>query len=384
VRLAVYTDYVYRRDGDAVYAERAFALFVSRLGQRMDRLILLGREDPHPGRSHYRLPPTTEYVPLPYYPSLARPLEASPAMARSLRTYWRSLDEVDAVWLLGPSPLSLLFALLAALRGRTVVLGVRQDLPQYARSRHPGRPVFLAAALLLEGLHRAIARWASAIVVGPQLAGRYRRAFRLLAMSVSLIEADDVLTEEQASARSYEGELKVLSVGRLEAEKNPLLLAEVLGRLRSAGGRWRLVVCGEGPMDADLRESLRARGLEEHADLRGYVPIEDGLVDLYRQSHVFLHVSWTEGLPQVLYEAFAAGLPTVATAVGSVAEAAGDSALLVAPGDPAAAAAAVERLGRDEGLRRRLVASGLERARLHTMDAECERVATFIAEAVNA
>ena len=64
-------------------------------------------------------------------------------------------------------------------------------------------------------------------------------------------------------------------------------------------------------------------GLEEHAEIRGYVPIDGGLLDLYRSSHAFLHVSLTEGVPQVLIEAFASGVPVVATAVGGVAEAAG-------------------------------------------------------------
>jgi len=288
---------------------------------------------------------------------------------------------VDAVWLLGPSPLSIVFALLARVHGRTVILGVRQDLPRYARSRHPGRRGFLVAALLLEGVHRTIARGTSAIVVGPDLARRYRRARRLLAMSVSLIEAEDVVTEDFANARSYDEELRLLSVGRLEAEKNPLLLAEVLARLNDRDPRWRLIVCGEGPMEADLRASLRAHGVEERAELRGYVPIEGGLLDLYRSSHVFLHVSWTEGLPQVLFEAFAAGLPTVATDVGSVREAAGESALLISPGDAGAATAAVERLAHEQDLRGLLIRAGLEHAGRHTLDAECRRVADFMAEA---
>jgi len=367
-----------------VYAERAFALFVARLGERLDRLVLLGREDPEPGRSHYRLPPHTEFVALPYYPSLAKPVSGAPAMARSLGAFWRELEDVDAVWLLGPSPLTVAFAALGRLRGRAVVLGVRQDLPRYARSRHPGRPAMFVAATLLEQVHRLMARRLSAIVVGPDLARHYRRARRLLTLSVSLVRAEDVVSEEDALGRSYDGELQVLSVGRLEAEKNPLLLAEVLRRLNAADRRWRLVVCGEGPMEGDLRDALRAFGVEGRAELPGYVSIEGGLLDLYRQSHAFLHVSWTEGLPQVLFEAFAAGLPTVATAVGSVEEAAAGSALLIPPGDADAAAVALERVAGDEPLRERLVRSGLDRARRHTIDAEGDRVRDFIAGAVEA
>jgi glycosyltransferase involved in cell wall biosynthesis len=119
--------------------------------------------------------------------------------------------------------------------------------------------------------------------------------------------------------------------------------------------------------------------VEDAADVRGYVPIDGGLPELYRSSHAFLHVSWTEGLPQVLFEAFAAGLPVVATEVGGVAAAAGDAALLVPPGDAERPAAELARVGVDAELRARLVAAGLARVREHTLEAESRRVAEFLA-----
>jgi len=171
-----------------------------------------------------------------------------------------------------------------------------------------------------------------------------------------------------------------LSVGRLEPEKNPLLLADVLARLRERDPRWRLVVAGEGPLERELGDRLRELGVESAAELRGYVPIDGGLAELYRSSHAFLHVSWTEGLPQVLFEAFAAGLPVVATEVGGVPAAAAGAALLVPPGDAERPAEELARLGRDGALRERLVAAGLDRARAHTLEAESRRVAEFLAE----
>ena len=110
------------------------------------------------------------------------------------------------------------------------------------------------------------------------------------------------------------------------------------------------------------------------------MPIDGGLPELYRTSHAFLHISWTEGLPQVLFEAFAAGLPVVATEVGGVPAAVGDAALLVPPGDAGPPAEQLARIGQDAELRRRLVAAGLARVREHTLEAECRRVAEFLAE----
>ena len=133
-------------------------------------------------------------------------------------------------------------------------------------------------------------------------------------------------------------------------------------------------------MRADLEERLAELGVAERADLRGYVPVDAGLHDLYRSADFFLHVSWTEGLPQVIFEAFAARLPVVATAVGGVPDAAGEAALLVPPGDAGAAVEALSKLAADSELRGRLVESGVERVRRHTTAAEVRRVAAFFEE----
>jgi glycosyltransferase involved in cell wall biosynthesis len=172
----------------------------------------------------------------------------------------------------------------------------------------------------------------------------------------------------------------VLSVGRLEEEKNPLLLAEALQLLSADGRHWKLTVCGEGPMAGELEQELERLGVADRAELRGYVAQGDVLGRIYRDSHALLHVSWTEGLPQVLLEAFAAGLPTVATDVGGIREAVGDAVLLVPPGDPEAAAEALDRLAGDPELRARLVGAGHEYVSTRTLAHESMRVADFIHE----
>ena len=377
MRAAVYTDYKYRRDADGVYAEKAFTLFLGRLAHDLDGLVLLGRLDPRPGRWHYRLPAPVTFVPLPWYPTLARPLAALPAMVKSIRRFWRALDDIDVVWLLGPYPLSLAFVAVAALRRKRVVLGVRQDWPRYVASRHPDRRPLRLAALILEGAWRALARYHAIIVVGPDLEHKYRRARAVLGVYVSLVEGRAI--EDAASdGRPYSGELSVLAVGRLEREKNPLLLADALALLRESEPRWRLVVCGDGPMREDLLERLDRLGVREYADLRGYVAMDDGLSRFYRESDLFLHVSWTEGMPQVLFEAFAARLPVVATAVGGVPRAAAGCALLVPPGDARAVADGLLSLARDRSLRERLTHGGAALVRRHTIEAESRRVADFL------
>lgn len=382
MRLAVYTDYEYRSDGVRRYGQRAFVVFLEAMREHVDRLVLIGRIDPRPGSSHYPLHEDTELVGLPHYESLARPWSVARSLIVSLARFWRLLDEIDTVWVLGPYPHSVALALVTVLRRRQLVLGVRQDMPAYARSRRPDRRWMHVSADVLEAIWRLLARRYAVVVVGPELERKYRHARRLLASTVSLVSERDVLDDANTvAARAYDGELTLLTVGRLDAEKNPLLLADVMARLLADGRRRRLVVCGDGPMRPRLQARLAELGLLDRVELRGYVPIDDGLLDLYRTSHAFLHVSWTEGFPQVLVEAFATGLPAVATAVGGVPVAAAGAALLVEPGDAVAAADALELIAADAQLRGRLIEAGLKRAREVTLEAETERLARFLAQA---
>jgi glycosyltransferase involved in cell wall biosynthesis len=378
LRLAVYTDYSYKQDADGVTGERAFVRFMTALRPLVGRLVLVGRLDVEPGRSHYPLGEGVEFVGLPYYRSLANPGEVAGSLLGSMRRFWRLLDDVDTVWLLGPYAHAIGFTALALLRRRRVVLGVRQDMPRYVRSRRPEQRWMHVAADLLEGSFRALARRLPVVVVGPDLARRYSRSPQLLELTVSLIAADQIVADEQALASSRAPVRGLLSVGRIDREKNPLLLAEIMALLVEREPDLRLTVVGEGPMSDQLRERVRALDLDGRVDLRGYVPIDGELPQLYRDADAFLHVSFTEGVPQVLFEAFAAGLPVVATAVGGVAAAVGDAALLIEPDSAAQAAAAVRRLADDRGLRGELVERGLRRVREHTIEAETRRLVAFL------
>jgi glycosyltransferase involved in cell wall biosynthesis len=378
MRVAIYTDYAYHRIGSGVYAERAFAVFLSRLAPFLDRCVVVGRVTEQGSRARYPLGNDIDFVPLPFYARLSSPVPVAKALIGSMRAFSRVLDEVDCVWLLGPHPFAFAFAALARTRGKKVVLGVRQDLPEYVRNRHPGnRRIGLAGSLLEHGF-RLLGRTCSTIAVGPQLAANYRHSRRVLQLTVSLVDEADIVAPADR-ADDFSGVREVLSVGRLDSEKNPLLLADVLAGLeRAEPGRWRLVICGEGRLEEELRERLAELGVAGRADLRGYLA-HDRLAATYASAQLLLHVSWTEGLPQVLYEAFAAALPAVATDVGGIGGAVGEAVTLIPPGDPARAIAALRELAHSPDLRLRRVEAGHALVSEATIEAECRRVAAFLA-----
>ena len=379
MRLAVYTDYAYHETPSGVHAGRAFALFVARMRHSVDELTLIGRLSPVDDAAHYPVGSDVRLLPLPYYSSLAKPLSVLPAVLRSVGRFWRLLDDVDCVWLLGPHPTALAFVAVALARRRRVVLGVRQDLPTYVAMRHPNRRWIRWAGWGLELAFRGLGRFLPVVVVGSELAANYRRSRRLLEIVVSVVDDDQLVEAADAAERDYAGGLRIISVGRLEAEKNPLMLADVLALLNADdGNRWRLLVCGEGEMSDQLAARLADLGQADNAELAGYMPYGEPLMEAYRSSHVLLHTSWTEGFPQILIEAAAAGLPAVAADVGGIRAAMGEAVALVPAGDPAAAAAAVRAVVSDASLRAAMVEAGLAYASVHTLDAETDRVMDFL------
>jgi glycosyltransferase involved in cell wall biosynthesis len=379
MRLAVYTDFPYHREADGtLWAEQAFGLFLGEVASQVDRLVLVGRLDADPQSARHRLSRGVDLVALPHYGSLASLPGVARAALGSLRAFWRLLDEVDAVWLLGPHPFSILFAALAAVRGRGVFLGVRQDMPAYMGERYRDRPLIRRAALVLETAYRLLSRVCPTVVVGPALAHNYSRARALLPIAISLVDPGDICELEEAITRDYGGELKILSVGRLDPEKNPLLAADILANLvADRESSWKLVVCGDGPLRDALQGRLVEHGIGSLADLRGYVPYEDGMRDLYRDAHFLLLTSWTEGLPQVALEAFAAGLPVVATDVGGLPTAAPKAVATYPPGAADRGASRLRELREDEAAREALIRGGLEWVANHTAEIEAKRLIAF-------
>lgn len=382
MRLAVYLELPYRRDADGFSTDRAFILFVLALAEHVEELRLIGRLEPEQGRAAYAIPDAVGFAPLPHYPSLRDLpglLRATPA---TLRSIWSALDGLDAVWAIGPHPMSLPVALFALVRGRRVVLGVRQDFPEYVRHRLPSpawRPV-MGVAWALEHSFRVLARRLPTVAVGAELARNYRRGRApVLDLAVSLV-AESALRGERDVTIPEERPVELLAVGRLDPEKTPQVLLDALTLLGDRGGRrYRLTFVGTGPLDAALRAA--AAPLGDAVEFRGYVPFGPELDALYENADIFVHSARTEGLPQVIVEAQAARLPTVATDVGGVGVATGngEAALLVPPADPRAYADAIERLAGDADLRARLVERGAELVRDVTLERQAARVAAFIA-----
>ena len=148
--------------------------------------------------------------------------------------------------------------------------------------------------------------------------------------------------------------------------------------IQSARPDARLIVAGDGPQRAELEALAGELGLHDVRFL-GWVASER-MGALYGEADVWLNGSDVDAAPLSILEAWAAGLPVVTTAAVGIAEMVEDgvTGLVVGTGDPAALAAAAQRVLEEAGLAASLVAAGRRRALEHDWDsAEARWVALY-------
>jgi glycosyltransferase involved in cell wall biosynthesis len=155
------------------------------------------------------------------------------------------------------------------------------------------------------------------------------------------------------------GPLRLLSVGRLAPAKGQLLLVQACARLHRDGLPFELTVVGDGPDRARLQREVGRMGLAGRVRFTGALNQAEVQAELAR-ADAFVLPSLAEGIPVVLMEAMASGLPCVTTPVNGIPELIQHdrTGLLAAPGDPQALAEQLARLLTDAGLRERLATAG--------------------------
>ena len=243
--------------------------------------------------------------------------------------------------------------------------------------RHPRTPAHALSYLPLRHLYR---RADAVATYGPHVSAYVRgKGARGAGRGGAAERGRRVLVRAGAAARRHAA-FQALFAGRLEAEKGVEALLAAWARVDDAGSA--LVMLGDGP----LRERAVAAGAVvpagplAPAEVRAYYAGSDVVVVPSIPTRDFLE-PW--GL--VVNEAFHRGVPVVATtAVGAVAGGLARherTALVVAPGDPEALAAALRRLRDDPALRARLGAAARDAVAAYSHDAWADGMQRALAAA---
>lgn len=171
---------------------------------------------------------------------------------------------------------------------------------------------------------------------------------------------------------------RLIQVASLNRVKHPALVLAALHRMRTQGADFHMDFVGEDTLQGELQALTRQLGLTRQVHFHGFLTQRD-LYPLMLQADLMLVSSLHEAGPFAVLEAAVAGVPTVGTRVGHIAEWAPAAASVVAHADPAALAHSALELLADEDRRLRLAAAAQQRAIAEDADYTASRFGQLLA-----
>ncbi|MFY8117856.1 MAG: glycosyltransferase family 4 protein [Roseateles sp.] len=164
---------------------------------------------------------------------------------------------------------------------------------------------------------------------------------------------------QPSTSRRRPGPPRLLCIGRLTPAKGQLLLLRACAELQRKGLDFELIIVGDGPDRQGLQHSARLLQLQPRVRFTGALNQAQVRAEL-EDADAFVLPSLAEGIPVVLMEAMACGLPCLSSPVNGIPELIEHErdGLLATPGDTQALAAQLARLISDAALRGKLAEQG--------------------------
>ncbi|MEO6208423.1 MAG: glycosyltransferase, partial [Candidatus Limnocylindrales bacterium] len=296
-----------------------------------------------------------------------------PAMLRANRpVLLAALADADLIWIKVPASNALLAAALARAAGVPRFGYVAGSAQQVAAGQQRG--VMGAVGARAVGLaYDLVGRLASAggdrLVVGDDLDGA--------GVVSSLVEPAEVVDARGAPWPGDPDRLRLAWAGRLASGKGLETLLQAVAGLTDGlpdGRLAELHLLGDGPARDRLMNLAQELGIAGQVHWHGYLAARGPYLAALARADLFVFPSPAEGFPKVVLDSFAVGVPVITTPSGSLAGLGNRRVEFVAPGDPVAHTAAIQRLVADPERAGELRAAGAAFVTAHTRAAEASRL----------
>ena len=242
---------------------------------------------------------------------------------------------------LAKSSIGVLTACLAT--GQKVVVAERND------------PRFLKGGWLMIMIRDFLYTFATGILEQTEMSKSYFTGTKLKKTSV-IYNPVFMKLESIGGATKIEKKKKIVSVGRLEPQKNHNLLIDAFVRLHKIHPDYELVIYGEGTCRKSLEEKINKIHLNGFVKLPGNV---SNIFDLICDAKLFVMTSNFEGMPNALIEAMCLGLPCVSTEVAGATDLIKDeeNGMLVPVGNEERVFFAMKRIIEDDAFAKKIAES---------------------------
>jgi glycosyltransferase involved in cell wall biosynthesis len=374
-------------DGTLWEAEGSFARYVDSLAPYVDEISLCVPVFRAPQARGTRLQAeNVRLAPLPFFDG---PRHFYPKLPQVLMRIARWLPRIDVLHCRVPTPAAYPAFVAARVLAKPVFLLVVGDLKALQPSmpyRGVKKPLWAAYTAIEEWALARMARHSLTFANGAALARKHDRpGAPVVETRTTTISAHDISNRMDTCEGTT---IRLLTVSRIDPRKGLRCLPGTVAALRAAGADIDLDLDVVGPavgrpgeVERDAIEAeAAALGVRDRVRCIGAVALQD-LLPLYRQYDVFVLPTLPgEGIPRVLLEAMAAGLPIVTTRVAGIPSliAHEHNGLLIDEPTAAAVAAAVRRIIHDPMLRQQLIRAGYETARASTLERQAASMMSVV------
>ena len=365
--------------------EGSFARYVDSLAPYFDEISLCVPEMRNPPAAGSRIrAANVRLAPLPFFDG---PAQFYPRLPRMAATIVRWASSVDVLHCRVPTPAAFLAYVAARAAGTPVFVLVVGDLRALRPSmtyRGAKKAIWATYTELEEWCIRRMIRHALTFANGAALTRKHDApASPVIETKTTTIDAHDLAVRADTCAGPA---IRLLAVSRIDPRKGLRCLPDAVARLGSSGYDVSLDIigpvaggAGAAEREAILADALRL-GVVDRVRCVGALPL-DQLLPRYRDYDLFVLPTLPgEGIPRVLLEAMAAGLPVITTRAGGIASliAHERNGILLDESSAPAVSAAVARLVDSARLRQQVIRGGYETARAHTLEAQAARMMAVV------
>ena len=377
----IFDDQFYNFNGREFSSDEAFILFLIPFEKYFQNLYLCSRLSPGSKKATYAIPQhKIEVCALPYYKNVTGLLaNAFILLPRIWGIVKKSIHNWDVLWLTWPHPISLLMLIKARRSNKLCFLVVRQNLKELVKQRYSG--IKKLAALLvvnsLEWLLKLMAKDVIIFTVGGEMYQKFRRCYsHVHQIEISLLSKNILPNYFPLSSCDFHVPLRLLFVGRLDPEKGLKYLFHALAMLKEQNQKVHLDIVGSGPEENNLQKLTQELYLNEWVSFHGYIPFGEALFYCYQNTDLLVLPSLSEGIPQVLLEAMAIGVPIITTRIPSMKGFIShkENGWLVAPGSAATLTKAIMQLANNPIIVESMVKRSREGFYRHTMEFQHEKI----------
>lgn len=375
-------------DGTLWESEGSFARYVDSLAPYFEKVVLCVPVFDKPPASGSRVrSANVSLAPLPYFPGPRQFYPMLPSVHGRLRAW---VDQCDLVHLRVPSPAAIFAFRIARAQSKKVfllVVGDYEALLPHLGYRGIKKALFGAYVGFEEWALRHMTNRALTFANGAALREKHEaQGARVIETKTTTLSDGDFATRTDTCVDT---DIRLLTVSRIDPRKGLRALPPLVANLVAEGVNVTsdivgptIGLIGDSERDAIEADAQRA-GVGDRVRLPGPIAL-DRLMPLYRGYDIFvLPTKPGEGIPRVLLEAMAAGLPIVTTRVSGISSliAHEENGLLVDEASPEQLVSAVRKLIDTPELRQRLIAGGYATARAYTLERQAARMMTAVNEA---